>query len=184
MARVKSDRKTVDIVFVLLGLVATVVLLAIGSLAWVASDFSKASVSDQLTAQKIFFPEKDSPALKALPAADREAMEQYAGQQLTTGDQAKVYAENFIGVHLSHIAGGKTYSEVSAEAMAKPDDAALAGQKQALFQGETLRGLLLGDGYAFWTIGQIAYYAAAAAFAGAGVMVILVLLGMRHISRK
>lgn len=183
MAKAKADRKTVDVVFVLLGLVATVVLLAVGTLAWVASDFAKSTVKNELSAQKIFFPEANSPALKSLPDADRVAMEKYAGMQLTTGDQAKVYADNFIGVHLSKIAGGKTYSEVSSEAMSKPDDAKLAAQKQTLFQGETLRGLLLGDGYAYWTIGQIAYYAAAAAFAGAGVMVILILFGMRHLSR-
>ncbi|USN96972.1 MAG: hypothetical protein H6797_02155 [Candidatus Nomurabacteria bacterium] len=184
MAKAKSDRKTIDIVFVLLGLAATVVLLAVGTLAWVASDFAKTTVKDELSSQKIYFPEKDSPALKSLPESDRVAMEQYAGEQLTTGDQAKVYADNYIGVHLGKIAGGKTYSEVSAEAMANPTDTKLAAQKQTLFQGETLRGLLLGDGYAYWTIGQIAYYAAAAALAGAGVMVILVLFGMRHISRK
>lgn len=183
MAKAKSDRKTVDTVFVLLGLAATLVLLAVGVLAWVASDFVKSTVQSELTSQKIYFPEKGSPALKALPESDRAAMEQYAGQQLTTGAQAKVYADNFIAVHLSEVAGGKTYSEVSAESMAKPDDAKLTMQKQVLFQGETLRGLLLGDGYAYWTMGQIAYYVAAVALAGAGIMVILVLLGMRHLSR-
>jgi hypothetical protein len=36
-----------------------------------------------------------------------------AGKQVLTGSQAEVYADHFIAVHLSHIAGGKTYSEVS-----------------------------------------------------------------------
>ncbi|MCA9334856.1 hypothetical protein KC953_01810 [Candidatus Saccharibacteria bacterium] len=183
MAKAKVDRKTLDLVFVYLGLVATVVLVAVGSLAWVASDFVKKSVTSELSAQNIYFPELGSPALASLPDADRVAMEQFAGEQLTTGEQAKVYANSFIGVHLSHIADGKTYSQVSAEAMKDPDNAALAGQKQALFQGETLRGLLLGDGYAFWTMGQIAYYAAVTAFGGALVMVLLVVLGLRHVSR-
>ncbi len=39
----------------------------------------------------------------------------------------------------------------------------LLAQKQSLFQGETLRGLLLGDGYAYWTFGLIDMYAAMAA---------------------
>ena len=54
-----------------------------------------------------------------------------------------------------------------------------AGQKATLFQGETLRGLLL-YGYAFATMGTIAGYAAVAAFVGALVLLILVFLGFRH----
>jgi len=42
--------------------------------------------------------------------------------------------------------------------------------------------LLLGDGYAYWTFGQIAQYAAVTAFAGAAVMAVLVLLGLRHMA--
>jgi hypothetical protein len=52
-----------------------------------------------------------------------------------------------------------------------------------LFQGETLRGLLLGSGYAYWTFGMIALYAALAVFAGAAVTLVLVLLGLRQIKR-
>lgn len=45
--------------------------------------------------------------------------------------------------------------------------------------GETLRGLLL-TAFAWDTVGRIAGYAAIAAFAAAGVMLVLVLFGMRH----
>jgi hypothetical protein len=62
---------------------------------------------------------------------------------------AKAYANDFIGHHLKNIAGGKTYAEVSSAAMADPTNADLQKQKTALFQGETLRGMLLGDGYGF-----------------------------------
>jgi hypothetical protein len=86
-------------------------------------------------------------------------MQRYAGQQLTTGDQAKVYADNFIAVHLRAVAGGKTYSQVSTAAQANPQDAKLAGQVQTLFRGETLRGLLLNA----WGWSQIAMYALYAA---------------------
>ena len=41
------------------------------------------------------------------------------------------------------MAGGLTYAEVSSKAMAAPKDTKLAEQKATLFQGETLRGLLL-----------------------------------------
>ncbi|HXR49821.1 MAG TPA: hypothetical protein VN778_02240, partial [Verrucomicrobiae bacterium] len=90
---------------------------------------------------------------------------------------------NFMAVHLSEIAGGQTYSQVSNAAMADPTNAKLQAEKQTLFQGETLRGLLLGDGYAYWTFGQIALTAALVTLAGAGVMAVLVLLGLRHMSR-
>jgi hypothetical protein len=67
--------------------------------------------------------------------------------------------------------------------MADPTSAKLQAQKATLFQGETLRGLLLGDGYAYWTFGMLAKYAAIAAFVGAGIMIVLVLMGLAHMSR-
>lgn len=179
----KHERKIIDKVFILLGCAAIAVLLAIGSVAWWGAGFAKDTVRDELSAQKIFFPPKDSPAIAALPAEDQAKVSQYAGQQLVNGDQAKVYANNFIGVHLEKIAGGKTYAEVSSEALKDPTNTTLQQQKTALFQGETLRGILLGDGYAYWTLGKVMESAALAAFAGAGVMALLVLLGLRHLVR-
>ena len=176
----KSDRKTIDKVFILLGLAMTVTLVIVGGLALYASNFAKTSVKDELSAQKVYFPPKGSPGLDP---AEFPGLQQYAGQQVDNGVKAKAYANEFIGAHLEKIAGGKTYSEVSALAMQDPTNASLQQQKAALFQGETLRGLLLGDGYAYWTFGMIAYYAAIAAFAGAAIMGLLVLLGLRHLAR-
>jgi uncharacterized membrane protein len=51
-----------------------------------------------------------------------------------------------------------------------------------MFRGETLRGLLL-NAYAFWTIGQIMLWAAIAAFAGAGLLIILAIFGFLHLRR-
>ena len=51
-----------------------------------------------------------------------------------------------------------------------------------MFQGTTLRGLLL-EAYAFWQMGQIALYAAIACFAAAAVMLILTILGLVHLRR-
>jgi hypothetical protein len=112
-------------------------LLVVGIVAVAGGHYAKQVVHDQLAPQKITFPAKNSPEL--LPG-----VEQYAGRQLVNGDQAKAYANGFIGVHLTKIAGGRTYAQVSAAAMAAPKDGKLAAQKAALFQGETLRGLLLG----------------------------------------
>jgi hypothetical protein len=180
----KSDRKTIDKIFVLLGLVMIVVLVVVGGLAWKASSFAKSSVKTQLEAQQIFFPAKGSPAIAELPASDQTQMNKYAGQQLVNGAQAKVYADNFIAYHLTKVADGQTYSQVSTQALANPANAQLKAEEQTLFQGETLRGLLLGDGYSYWTFGQIASWAAIAAFVGAAVMAILVLLGLGHLSKS
>jgi hypothetical protein len=129
-----------------------------GFLYW-GSGFVNGMIHDQLAAQQIYFPAKDSAAIKALPAADAAAVQSFAGQQLTTGDQAKVYADSFIGVHLKAVAGGKTYSQVSAAAQANPQDPKLAAQVQTLFRGETLRGLLL-NAWGWSQVGMYALYAA------------------------
>ena len=109
-------------------------------------------------------------------------MRPYGGQQLTTGAQAEVYADHFIANHLKAIGGGKTYSQLSAEAIAQPNNAKLASQIDTVFKGETLRGLLL-NAYAFGTMGAIAGITAIAAFIAAAVMFILGGLGLMHARR-
>ena len=116
--------------------VAAAGIVVVGILAVIGGSYDKQVVHDQLVPQKIVFPAANSPAL--LPG-----VKQYAGQQLVNGAQAKAYANNFINVHLSKIAGGQTYAQVSAAALAAPKNAKLAEEKATLFQGETLRGLLL-----------------------------------------
>ena len=176
----KQERRIMDKVFILLGVAIMIVLAVFGGLAWYGSNFATNMVKSELSSQKIYFPVKGSPALDPQEFPD---LQQYAGQQVTDGPTAKAYANGFIGRHLEKIADGKTYAEVSNAALQDPTNQALQQQKQALFQGETLRGLLLGDGYAFWTFGQIAYWAALASFAGAVAMFLLVLLGLQHLSR-
>jgi hypothetical protein len=135
-----------------------------GFLFWTSS-FIGGQVHDQLAQQQIFFPAAGS---KGFDAATYPNLQQYGGQQLLTGDQAKAYANDFIGEHLQGVAGGKTYAQVSALAIANPKDTALAAQVQTLFRGETLRGLLL-NAYGWGTVGGYAFYAgiglAVAAFA-------------------
>lgn len=179
----KIERKAIDKVFILLGMVAAVTLVVIGSLAWYGYRFATSSVTHELSQQKIYFPPKGSPAITSLPPTDQAEVNKYAGQQLINGEQAKVYADHYINVHLKKIAGGKTYAEISDEAMKDPTNQKLQQQKATLFQGETLRGLLLGSGYTYWMFGLIAKYAALAAFVGAGVMILLVWLGLLHLAR-
>ena len=47
------------------------------------------------------------------PAKFPTEITQYAGQQVDNGEKARVYANDFIAVHLAGVANGKTYSEVS-----------------------------------------------------------------------
>jgi hypothetical protein len=136
-------------------------------------------VRTQLAAQQIVFPANNSPAIKAPEFA---AMHQYAGQLMTTGAQAEVYADHFIANHLKVIGGGLTYSQLSAKAIAQPNNAKLAAQVQLMFRGTTLRSMLL-NAYAFGTMGMIAGIAAIAAFIAAAVMLILGGLGLMHARR-
>jgi hypothetical protein len=142
-----------------LQIVLVVTLAFVSGFLYWAANFTHSFVHDELAAQKITFPAATSPAIKALPAADAQAMTQYAGQLLDDGPKAETYANHFIAVHLSEVAGGKTYAQVSTLALASPSNQILAAQEQTLFRGETLRGLLL-NAWGWWTVGSYALYAA------------------------
>jgi len=180
-------RRAFDTLFTAGGLVLTVVLLVAGGLLMWGAHFANSNVHDQLAEQQIFFPAKGSPALA--PPQIGPYLDKYAGQQLLSGPQAEAYANHFIRVHLSEVAGGQTYAQVSTKVQAltasspnSPQLATLKAQQQTLFQGETLRGLLL-SAFAFWKIGQIARIAMIAAWALAAVMAVLSALGMWHVRK-
>jgi hypothetical protein len=175
-------RRTFDMLLSVTGLLLALILAVAGGLMWWASSFVSSEVHDQLVAQKVVFPAAGSPALTSLPPPDKAEMEQYAGQTMSTGAQAKTYADHFIAVHLNAIGGGKTYSELSAQALANPTDKALAAQVETVFKGETLRGLLL-NAYAFGTMGEIARIGSIASFVGALAFLLLAVLGFRHLGR-
>ena len=61
----------------------------------------------------------------------------------------------------------------------RPTADVISAQRNSLFKGETLRGLLL-SAYAWSTVGMIAGIAAIGAFIAAGLMAILVALGVVH----
>jgi len=182
-------RKTFDLVLTMGGAVLTVVLIAAGALGLWASSWTNTNVHNQLAEQKITFP---SAAAFAHPNGTEitrsmiPSVSQYAGQQLLTGPQAEVYADDFIAVHLGEIGGGLTYSQLSAKAMALPRGSAAytaaEAQVQTVFQGTTLRGLLL-EAYGFWKFGQIALWGAVIAFILAAVMLIFTAIGLWHYSR-
>lgn len=170
-------RRTFDTLMSTAGVVITVVLLAAGALLLVGYNFANDNVHKQLAEQKIFFPEKGSEGLK--DPAIGPYLNKYAGQQLTTGAQAEAYANHYIAVHIKATSGGKTYAEMGALVRANPNDTKLAAARDTVFKGETLRGLLL-NAYAFWKVGQIAFFAAIGAFIGAALMALLTIAGFVH----
>ena len=173
-------RKTFDILLTSGGLVLAIVLAVAGSLLLWGHNFANSNVHSQLAQQEITFPAKGSPAL-ASPQIGRY-LNQYAGQQLVTGPQAKAYADHFIAVHLSEMPYQGVYSKVSAASMANPTNTALKSQVQTVFQGTTLRGLLL-EAYAFWQMGQIALIGSIVSFVLAAVMLIMTGFGFWHLRR-
>jgi hypothetical protein len=183
-------RKTLDMLMTAGGAVLIVVLLAAGSLGLWGYNFANSNVRSQLTEQQITFPPASA---FAHPVAGTEitpsmvgTVSKYAGQQMTTGAQAEVYANDFIAVHIQEIGGGLSYAQLSAKAMALPKGSpaytAAEAKVQTVLQGTTLRGLLL-EAYAFGTFGQIALVASIVSFVLAGIMLLLTLFGLVHIRR-
>jgi hypothetical protein len=202
VAEIKADddvvevhRRSIDKLLIAFGLVATIVFAAAGGLLNWGASFADDYVHDELASQKVFFPDEAS-----LREEGRDDLVKYADEQVTTGPEAEAYA-SFIDGHLQGIAEGKTYAQIDdrgaaqavedAKAAGAPEDEIaelqatadqLKGQRDSLFRGETLRGLLL-SAFAWSTIGEIAGIAAFVAFVGAFVMLVLVLAGMEHVRR-
>jgi putative Ca2+/H+ antiporter (TMEM165/GDT1 family) len=174
-------RKTFDGLLASGGLIVAIMLLVAGALLTWAHSFVTDEVHNQLAAEKIYFPDKGTSALTS-NAEIKKYVTKYAGQEVTTGAQAEVFADHYIAVHLREIGGGQTYSQLSEKSLANPKDSALAAQVQTVFRGETLRGLLL-NAYAFGKMASIALIAAIVSFVGAVIMLILSALGLWHSRR-
>ena len=169
------------------GILLAVFLVIAAGVLWYTSSFIANEVKTQLTMQDITMPQ--GAALDSLPPDDKAALEPYAGSPMDTGPEAKAYADHYILVHLNGMAGGKSYSQVSAdylamspEQKASPEGLQAAQLRMTMFMGNTLRGLLL-FGYAFATIGTIAGYAAIGCLIGAVILLVLGILGLRHANR-
>lgn len=190
-------RTTLDVVFSVGGLLLAGLLLILGLVLQNQADFAKSYVKNQLSEQKITFTPVNGLAPQEKQASCLVAN---ASQPLTTGKQAECYANKYIGLHVTEVNGGKTYSESSADsrtlqakadaaATAKPNDPAtialqnqakeLSGKVDTLFRGETLRGLLL-TSYGFSIFGDRAHQAALVSFGAALVLLLASLAGFIH----
>lgn len=191
---VALPRRTIDAVLIAFGAVAMVVFLVAGILLTWGNNFSNDYVRNELSSQNIVFPSAEQ-----LTKEGRTDLMGFAGENLTTGPGAEAYA-SYINGHLEDIADGATYADLGTperaakaavteateagapqsqidELQATADG--VSGQRNILFKGETLRGLLL-SAYAWSTVGTIAGFAAIGAFIAAAVMALLVVLGVIH----
>jgi hypothetical protein len=188
-------RRTLDLMFSVGGLLLAGLLLAVGIVMTSNANFAKNYVATQLSQQNIVFK-----TAATLTAEEKQApcLVTYAGQKLTTGKQAECYANNFIGLHLRSIAGGQTYADLGTPQAALRDKVAQAqqnnsadladlqkqladinGQRDTVFKGETLRGLLL-TSYGFSEFGTKAAQAAVVAYLAALLLALLSIAGFIH----
>ncbi len=151
------------------------------------ANFAKNYVHDQLAEKQITF----TPVAGLLPNQKKVAcLVQNAGKPLVTGTQAECYAKYQIGLDLLLIDNGKTYFQdhyaayllrvKTAQALATnptshetqalvQQSADLSQKAEDIFDGETMRGLLL-TAYAFSLFGDRGAQAATACFIIAGVL--------------
>ncbi len=188
-------RRTLDILFSIGGVGLAALLLVIGVVMSSNADFSNKYVTDQLKQQRITFKAAD-----ALTDEERQSscLVKYAGQALTTGKQAECYANEFIGLHVKSSGGGKTYAEIGdvqtalraqitaaqgtndpAVADLQKQLATLTTQRETVFKGETLRGVLL-TSYGFSELGNKADQAATVIYMGVLLLVALSIAGFVH----
>jgi hypothetical protein len=180
-------RTTFDKILGWAGSTLGIVLLAVGGLLLWGSAYIHNTVQGQLAAQQITFP---SAAAFQHPTATGEitpsmipSVSQYAGQQMLTGQQAEAYADHFIAVHIQNMSGGKTYSQLSAEALAQPSNTQLQGLVATVFKGETLRSMLL-NAYGWWKVSQITYIISLVMFGLGTVSLLGVVFGFARIRRE
>ena len=184
-------RKSFDKIVTAVGFgLAVFLLIAAGLLNWGAG-FASDAVSAQLKAQEITFPAVTG---NADESADITTFFADNGDKiLSNAAQAQMYADHYLGFHLSKMptyAAASGASRAAAAAVAaNPTDAALkaeaagkAAMLDTVFKGTVLRGTLL-TAYAFGTLGSIAGISALVALAGALVMLLLSILGLLHIRR-
>ncbi|MFU8870436.1 hypothetical protein [Micromonospora sp. SL4-19] len=191
-------RRTLDLLFSIGGLGLAVLLLVVGIVLTTNANFANTYVHDQLAAQHITF----KPADKLTDEEKKsDCLREYAGKAMTTGKQAECYANEFIGLHLKAMSGGKTYAELGGPETAlkqqvaeaeKTNAANLADlQKQlaeasalreTVFKGESLRGMLL-TSYGFSEFGRKAEQGALAMYLGAALLLLLSIAGLVHAFR-
>jgi hypothetical protein len=188
-------RRTLDMIFSAGGIAVAILLVLLGFVFKTNADFADSYVHDQLAEQKISFT-----AAEFLSDEEKTSscLIENAGTPLDSGKKAECYANDYIGMHLKGIGGGETYATIGAiqtkaktalaDATAanatnvvelKADLDKITGQRETMFKGETLRGLLL-TSYGFSIFGEKAALAGMLSFLGAIVMLLASVAGFIH----
>ena len=185
------NRKSFDKIASVIGLLLAGFLIVIGGILQYGGNFATDQVAAQLEPQAITIPVENGD-----PKVTDDVKKFFAdnGEKvMTTGKQAQMYADHYIGFHMSEMptyaaASGANRAAAGALAADPTNPELQAAAKQAsgmvetVFKGETLRGMLL-NAYAFGTLGQIAMVASYVSFAGGIIFLILALLGFAHLRR-
>ena len=177
------------------GVAVAILLVLLGFVFKTNADFADSYVHEQLAEQKISFT-----AAEFLSDEEKTSscLIENAGTPLDSGKKAECYANDYIGMHLKGIGGGETYATIGAiqtkaktalaDATAanasnvvelKADLDKITGQRETMFKGETLRGLLL-TSYGFSIFGEKAALAGMLSFLGALVMLLASIAGFIH----
>jgi hypothetical protein len=174
------DRQAWDRVVSSAGAVLAAALIVLGGAAIYGGSFGQDNVRDRLAPQNISFPPAD-----AMTPEELAEVGDFAGASVDTGTEAEAFSR-YIGLHLSDVNEGATYSETSSAAREEgldPDVAAeLQGKADTLFKGEALRSILL-NAYGWWTVSTIAVYVGYAMVIAGLLLAVLALLGFRHAKR-
>jgi hypothetical protein len=172
-------RKTFDKIVTYIGAGLTVFLFAVAGLVNWGASFASDSVTSQLKAQEITMPATTGNSAEGKDVT--AYFKAHGGKLMTTGKDAQMYADHFIGFHMSKM---PTYNEATAAARsATPENKASADATvETVFKGNMLRGTLL-TAYAFGTLGTLAGYGAIAALIGALLMLVLTIAGVIHLRR-
>lgn len=184
-------RRTFDKMLTLVGVAVSLFLfLAAGLLNW-GYTFTNDTVKSQLSAQQITIPAATQNAKE--DAVTTAFFKDNGNKIMTTGKQAQMYADHYIGFHLSGMptyaaastasraaAGAAAADPTNADLKSKADSAAAV--VETVFKGESLRGMLL-NAYAFWQMGQIAKIGALASLVGGILLLIFSIAGWVHLRR-
>lgn len=204
-------RRTLDLMFSTGGIMLALALLALGLVLTSKANFARDNVRDQLAVQDIKFQTVDKLVARetAFTEARTGCVIAFAGQQVTTGEQARCYADEYLGGHLTWLAtrlkltdvsfvDGMSYTKLGtalatlrtqvAAATTAKDPRLATLQKQLddvttvrarMFEGTMLKNALL-TAYGFSTMGTTAESAATVSYIVAALLFLLSVAGYVH----
>ncbi len=187
-------RRTLDLLTSAGALGVAALLLVLALVMTSNANFARTYVHDQMAQQHITFKTADTLTAEEAKSA---CLVKFAGQPLLTGKQAECYANDFIGLHTQTVANGATYADLGdpqtalrtqiaatpatspALADLQKQLATVTSQRETLFKGETLRGLLL-TSFGFSVFGVKGGQAATVSYLASAFLALVAAAGFLH----